>query len=167
MVLLIRLSESRKAAGTRMLNRTKIVMWCLMVSVVGACTTVYRNHGYAPSDESLAKIVSGIDTRLSVLETLGSPTIGGLGEGNSVYFISSRWGHYGVNTPKPISREIVAIKFDASDIVENVSRYQLADGKVVVLSRRITEGGATEVSFIRQLMGNFGRLDTRDILGAP
>jgi outer membrane protein assembly factor BamE (lipoprotein component of BamABCDE complex) len=142
-------------------------MWCLMVSVVGACTTVYRNHGYAPSDETLTKILIGIDTRSSVIETLGTPNTSGLGEGNSVYFISSRWGHYGITTPKPISREIVAIKFDASDVVENVSRYQLANGKVVVLSRRVTAGGATEVSFIRQLMGNFGRLDARDILSSP
>ena len=150
-----------------MLNKNKIAMLCLLLCILGACTTVYRNHGYAPSDETLTKILIGIDTRSSVIETLGTPNTSGLGEGNSVYFISSRWGHYGITTPKPISREIVAIKFDASDVVENVSRYQLANGKVVVLSRRVTAGGATEVSFIRQLMGNFGRLDTRDILGAP
>ena len=150
-----------------MINKTKIAMVCLMLSIVGACTTVYRNHGYAPSDETLANIVSGMDTRSSVIEALGTPTIGGLGQGSSVYFISSRWGHYGVTMPKPISRQIVAIKFDASDLVENVSRYQLADGKLVVLSRRVTAGGAKEISFIRQLMGNFGRLDARDIINAP
>lgn len=150
-----------------MLNKNKIAMLCLLLCLVGSCTTVYRNHGYAPSDEVLAQILSGIDTRSSVTETLGTPNTGGLGAGNSVYFISSRWGHYGVTAPKPISREIVAIKFDASNIVENVSRYQLADGKVVVLSRRVTAGGDTEITFIRQLMGNFGRLDTRDILSSP
>jgi hypothetical protein len=40
----------------------------------------------------------------------------------------------------------------------------LADGKVIVLSRRVTEGGSGEISFIRQLMGNVGRMDAEDFL---
>ena len=150
-----------------MFNKIKKAILCVTLSTLVSCTTIYRNHGYAPSDESLANIVIGIDTRASVEDALGMPTIGDVAEGNSMYFISSRWSHYGLKPPEPISRQIVAIKFDESDILSNVTRYELADSKVVVLSRRVTAGGPSEISFIKQLMGNFGRMDVRDILGAP
>ena len=285
-----------------MFNKIKNAILCLTLSTAVSCTTIYRNHGYVPNDEVLANIVIGIDTRASVEDALGIPTIGGVpransstedilkssyaakypagaGEkeykashilveteqkardllalldggadfsglaiehstgpsgpsggdlgwfrkgrmvapfesavmgmeagtytgpvktqfgyhliflnnrreasppsfedvrdeleaeiqhkGDSMYFVSSRWSHQGLKTPKPIYRQIVAIQFDASDILSNVSRYELSDSKVIVLSRRVTAGGASEISFIRQMMGNFGRLDARDILSAP
>ena len=150
-----------------MFNKIKNAILCLTFTLAVSCTTIYRNHGYAPSDEVLANILTGIDTRASVEDTLGMPTTIGVPEGNSMYFISSRWRHYGIKPPVPISRQIVAIKFDASDILSNVSRYELSDSKLVVLSRRVTAGGASDISFIRQIMGNVGRADVRDILGAP
>ena len=150
-----------------MLNKIKpavmFVLFCFLVS----CSAVYRSHGYTPNDESLSKILIGIDTRASIEEALGSPTISDLAENNSMYFISSRWEHYGISQPKPILRQIVAIKFDTSNILANVSRYELSDGKVIVISRRVTAGGANEISFIKQLMGNVGRFDAQDLLGAP
>ena len=140
---------------------------CVLFCLLASCTAVYRNHGYTPNDVSLSKILIGIDTRASIEEALGSPAISDLAENNSMYFISSRWEHYGISQPKPILRQIVAIKFDTSNMLANVSRYELSDGKVIVISRRITAGGAKEISFIKQLMGNVGRFDAQDLLGAP
>ena len=285
-----------------MFNKIKNAILYFTLSTALSCTTIYRNHGYAPSDEVLSNILIGIDTRASVEDTLGMPTIGGVprtnsvtedilknsyatkypggsgeveykashilveteqkardllslldggtdfgglaiehstgpsgpsggdlgwfgkgqmvapfesavigmeigtytgpvktqfgyhliflnnrretsppsfedvrgeieveiqNKGESIYFVSSRWSHYGLKTPEPISRQIVAIQFDETGILSNVSRYELSDSKVVVLSRRVTAGGASEISFIRQIMGNVGRLDARDILVAP
>ena len=39
------------------------------------CSAQYRNHGYVPSEEDLAEVVIGVDTRDSVAETLGAPTV--------------------------------------------------------------------------------------------
>ena len=166
-IFIIRLIESRKAAGFLMFNKIKNAILFLTLITAVSCTTIYRNHGYTPSNELLSKLVIGIDTRASIEATLGRPTTEGLPEGNSIYFVSSRWSHYGLKTPEPMYRQIVAIKFDSSDILRNVSRYELSDGKVVVLSRRVTAGGANEISIIKQIMGSFGRMDARDILGAP
>ena len=112
-------------------------------------------------------MVVGVDTRVSVEETLGVPTVGGVNTGGSYYYISSSWRHYVTKQPKPISREIVAVQFNASDVVKNISRYGLEDGKIVVLSRRVTAGGEENISFIKQMLGNFGRLDAENILGQP
>jgi outer membrane protein assembly factor BamE (lipoprotein component of BamABCDE complex) len=166
-VAINRISDSRKSAGTGMLNMIKTLVIFLILSAMVSCTEIYRRHGYTPSEEQLANVVVGVDTRASVEESLGGPITGGNSTVDSFYYISSRWLHYGLAQPKPTFRQIVAINFDKSDVVNNISRYELADGEVVVLSRRVTAGGAKEISFIKQLMGNIGRIDTEQILQQP
>jgi|TARA_B110000483_G_C17980377_1_gene459465 outer membrane protein assembly factor BamE (lipoprotein component of BamABCDE complex) len=150
-----------------MLNKLKTAVMCLILSVTVSCTATFRNHGYTPDEEAMANVVVGVDTRVSVEETLGAPTAGGLNTGGSYYYISSRWQHYGTKQPKPIFREIVAVQFNASDVVKNISRYGLEDGDIVVLSRRVTAGGGEDISFISQMLGNIGRFDAENIFGQP
>ncbi len=138
-----------------------------VIMLVTACATMYRNHGYVPSDEELESVIVGVDTRGAVEELLGLPTTGGVTREDGFYYIASRWEHYAYRKPRPVEREIVAITFDSESIVENIARYGLEDGKVVVLSRRVTDGGAGEISFIRQLMGDFGSFNANQIFGDP
>ena len=149
-----------------MLNKTKTTVVGLCLFAVISCTPVYRNHGYTPSETQLANLVVGVDTRATVEETLGPPTISDAETGR-LYYISSRWRHYGMNPPKPISRNIVAVALDSSEVVANISRYGLADGEIVALTRRVTDGGTEEITFLRQLLGNIGRFDASDILSEP
>lgn len=150
-----------------MFNKTRMIALGLTLLLATACASVYRNHGFNPLEEDLANVIVGVDTRASVEETLGVPTTGGVNNADGMYYVSSRWRHFGAAAPKPISREIVAISFDQNEVVSNISRYGLEDGKVVVLSRRVTAGGAKEISFIRQLMGNIGRINAGDLIGQP
>lgn len=149
-----------------MLNKTKTTVVGLCLFAVISCTPDYRNHGYTPSETQLANLVVGVDTRATVEETLGPPTISDAETGR-LYYISSRWRHYGMNPPKPISRNIVAVALDSSEVVANISRYGLEDGEIVALTRRVTDGGTEEISFLRQLLGNIGRFDASDILSEP
>jgi outer membrane protein assembly factor BamE (lipoprotein component of BamABCDE complex) len=149
-----------------MLNKTKTTVVGLCLFAVISCTPVYRNHGYTPSETQLANLVVGVDTRATVEETFGPPTISDAETGR-LYYISSRWRHYGMNPPKPISRNIVAVALDSSEVVANISRYCLEDGEIVALTRRVTDGGTEEITFLRQLLGNIGRFDASDILSEP
>ncbi|MGB0799121.1 MAG: Mur ligase family protein, partial [Planktomarina sp.] len=98
-----------------------------------SCSTIYRNHGYTPPEDELSNIIVGIDTRASVEDALGVPTTGGVSNSDGMYYVSSRWRHFGAMAPKPVSREIVGVTFDANGVVQNISRYGLEDGEVVVL----------------------------------
>ena len=40
---------------------------CVLMMTVG-CTTLYRNHGYIPSDDQLAEVLVGVDTRGTVFD---------------------------------------------------------------------------------------------------
>ena len=49
--------------------------------------------------------------------------------------------------------------------MRNIARYTMEDGQVVVLDRRVTEDGISDVSFLSQLFGSFGRMDAGTLLG--
>ncbi|GAB1479845.1 hypothetical protein MASR2M74_24140 [Paracoccaceae bacterium] len=48
--------------------------------VLAACAPIYQNHGYVPSDEELALIEVGQDSRETVAATLGRPPASRLGD---------------------------------------------------------------------------------------
>lgn len=133
--------------------------------ILGAgCSAQYRNHGYVPSEEELTEVVIGVDTRESVAETLGAPTAGGVLEEGGFYYVRSRVRTFGPRRPQEVSRELVAVTFDNSGTVANVERFGLEDGQVVTLSRRVTDNGLGNISFIRQLLGNLGSFDPNGLL---
>lgn len=136
------------------------------VAVLGlaACAPVYRNHGFVPPDEDLAQVVVGQTDMAQLPGLIGQPSAQGLLTGSGWYYVGSRWRHYGPTQPREISREVVAISFDPAGIVTNVERFGLERGRVVVLSRRVTEGSVTEVSFIRQMLANFGNFQASDLI---
>lgn len=40
---------------------------------LSACVTLYRDHGYVPSEDQLAALRPGVDTRETVAEAVGKP----------------------------------------------------------------------------------------------
>jgi hypothetical protein len=50
-------------------------------------------------------------------------------------------------------------------VVENIARFGLEDGKVVEISRRVTETNIKGIGLIRQLLGNIGQIRASDVLG--
>lgn len=136
----------------------------LALVALAACSATYRNHGWAPSDEDLAAIKVGTDTRESVGEVLGAPGTAGLLADSGWYYVQSRYENYAWRAPREIDRQVVAISFNEAGVVENVERFGLEDGRVIVLSRRVTEANVKGISFLRQLFGSLGRLSAGDLL---
>ncbi len=129
-----------------------------LVVLAAACSPTYRNHGYVPSDDDLARIEVGVDTRETVAADVGRPSAAGLLNDVGWYYVQSRWKHSGAFSPKEENRQVVAITFTDEGIVENVERFGLEKGRVVALSRRVTESNIKGLSFLSQLFGNIGRL---------
>ncbi|WP_323765560.1 outer membrane protein assembly factor BamE [Marinovum sp.] len=151
-----------------MTGRTKamrVVIALACTVVLSACVAQYRNHGYLPSDADLADVLVGVDTRDSVAETIGVPGTSGVLDQGNYYYVGSRVRHYGAFPPEIIEREIVAVEFDATGVVRNITRYGLEDGQVVMLTRRVTVTGDGDIGFIRQLFGNIGGINLGGIGG--
>lgn len=130
-----------------------------------ACTPIVRNHGYIPLQEDLALIQVGVDTRESIVASVGPPTAGGVLNGSGFYYVSSKFRHFGAFEPEEIDRQVLAISFNDAGVVTNIERFGLEDGRVVVLSRRVTDNGVRDSTFIRQLLGSIGRFNAGDFLG--
>jgi outer membrane protein assembly factor BamE (lipoprotein component of BamABCDE complex) len=125
---------------------------------LSACTAIYSNHGYVPPDEDLDQIVVGIDTLDTVRETLGSSASGSVLNDSGLYYVRSRVRSFAMFEPEVVEREVVAISFDEAGTVQNIERFGLEQGQIVPLSRRVTNSGVSDVSFLRQLFGNIGRI---------
>ena len=136
----------------------------VLVASVAACAPVYRNHGYVPTDQELALIEVGTDTRETVGQKIGRPSTQGLLNDVGWFYVQSRYKHFGPRAPKEIERQVLAVTFNEAGTVENVARYGLEDGKVVQISRRVTETNVKGLTVIQQILGSFGQLRADDIL---
>ncbi len=142
-------------------TRTAVVRLTLLGAVVGlsGCVAQFRNHGYVPTPEDLAEVVVGTDSRETVATKVGTPSSAGVLNDSGYYYVRSRKRSYGPLRPREIERQVVAISFSESGIVQNVERFGLENGQVVVLQRRVTSASVSDQSFIRQLLGNLGRFN--------
>lgn len=123
-----------------------------------SCAAVYQNHGYVPSEEELALIEVGHDTRETVEATLGRPSSQGLLNDVGWFYVQSRWKHFGAMQPKEIDRQVVSITFAEDGVVENIERFGLENGQAVTISRRVTDSNIKGMGFLKQLLGNIGHL---------
>jgi outer membrane protein assembly factor BamE (lipoprotein component of BamABCDE complex) len=134
------------------------IIAALGLAVLTACSATYRNHGYVPPDEDLQELVVGVDTRATVDDVIGPPSVGGvLGEGD-YYYVRKQVREYGMFRPEVIDRQVLAISFDDTDAIANIERFGLEDGNIVPLSRRVTDSSVVENGFLRQLLSNIGNI---------
>ena len=130
----------------------------ILALCVSACAPTFRNHGYIPPEEQLQELVVGVDTRASVEDIVGPPTAGGVLEGGNFFYVRSVVRTFGPRRPKVVDRQVLAVSFDESGVLRNIESFGLEDGRVVTLSRRVTDDGANNINFLRQLLGNIGRV---------
>jgi outer membrane protein assembly factor BamE (lipoprotein component of BamABCDE complex) len=145
---------------------TKALVFGACLAIVGACTPIFKNHGYVPPADELAEIQVGKDTRDSVTEAIGAPGASGVVQDSGFYYVRSRGRHYGPKKPEVVSRELVAISFDQRGVVRNIERFGLEDGIVIPLERRVTDSNVQDKGFLRQLLGNIGNFNPANVIGS-
>lgn len=91
--------------------RNLLILAFIVVTGLAACTPIYRNHGYVPTEMDLSQVVIG-QTSIDELQGLiGQPSAQGLLTGSGWYYVGSRWRHYGAAEPEEVNRQVVAISF--------------------------------------------------------
>ena len=135
--------------------------------VLAACTTIYRNHGYIPNKEDVAKVTVGESTQAEVARDVGRPTSTGLLTGGAWYYVGSKFRHYGARAPKEVERQVMVISFDDKGVVENVEYFGLERGEVVVISRRVTRSSVKGLGIVRQLLSNVGNFSASQFIDSP
>lgn len=145
-------------------GRLRLAVFAVLVAVIAACSPIYRNHGYVPAEEDLALLTVGRDSRETVEAVVGRPSAEALLNDTAWYYVQSTWVSTGPASPKEEVRQVVVISFDDTGVVENIERFGLEKGRVVPISRRVTESNIKGQSFLRQLFGNLGAIRTDQLL---
>ena len=152
-------------SGKEQLKTTvKLAVWGITALSLSACSAIYRKHGYVPTEEQLAEVVVGVDTKDSVAETIGVPSSSGVLRDGGYYYVSTLMRTRGAGASKPVSRSLVAVSFDSQDVVSGVERYSLEDGRVIPLERRVTDSSIQDKTFLRQLLGNLGNFNPGNLI---
>ncbi|WP_456388874.1 outer membrane protein assembly factor BamE [Profundibacter sp.] len=149
---------------SKFIQHVKSGAFGLFILAIAGCAATFENHGYAPTDRDMEEIIVGVDTRDSVAQSVGRPTSVGMLDTGGWYYTQSRWRHFAFKAPVIIDRQVVAITYTEAGTVENIERFTLEDGRVVTLSRRVTESNVKGISFIQQLLGNFGNFNPAQAL---
>lgn len=144
---------------------TRLAAAGVLAGALLACAPVIRHHGYIPPESELAQLTIGQDTRESVVAAVGAPASTGLIGADTFYYTGSTFRHMGALAPQEVSREVLALSFDTGGRLANVERFGLDEGRVVALSRRVTDNGVRDTTFLRQLLGNIGRFDAGRLIG--
>ena len=113
---------------------------------------------------SWRKFEVGQDTREDVAEKVGRPGVSGVMEGGAWYYVQSDWVERLARPGRSEARGR-GNQLRRSDRVANIERYGLDDGRVVALSRRITDTGPSGQSVLSQLFSNFGQFNPAQMLG--
>lgn len=132
---------------------------------VVACAPVVNTHGYAPTDVDLAELQVNVDTRDTVESIVGRPSTTGVMDESGWYYVKSEFRDFGWRESEEISREVVAILFDDVGVVQNIERFGIENGRIVALSRRVSNDNTAGVSFLQQLFGNIGNFNPGQFLG--
>ena len=140
-----------------------VALCCLLI--LTACSATYRNHGYVPLEEDLENLVVGVDSRATVDDLIGAPSVSGVLSGGDYYYVRSRIRTYGMYRPEVVERQVLAISFNDDDTIANIERFSLADGQIVPLARRVTDSSVVSGGFLRQLLGNIGNLNPAGAFG--
>lgn len=135
-----------------------------LVVALAACSATYTNHGYIPPPEVLSEISVGA-SRDQVAEIAGAPGAGGVMRDEAWFYTQYRVRNFTYNAPEVIERDIIAISFSDAGRVTNIERFGLEDGQLVQLSRRVTESSVRDISFLRSILSNFGRINLGDAVG--
>ncbi|MDA9176156.1 outer membrane protein assembly factor BamE [Alphaproteobacteria bacterium] len=93
------------------------LMLSLSALLLGGCTAQVDVRGSAPSDEDLATVRRGIDTKKDIQERFGLPIITSAADPNVWYYVKQDLRPLPLSPPNVIGQRIVVIQFDPDELV--------------------------------------------------
>lgn len=148
-----------------MMKRAAVLVLAAMLGgALPGCAPVVENHGYAPDESLVSEIAVGQDTRGSVQRKIGRPSSSGVFDESGWYYVAVTVEKYMYHDPKVTDRRVVAVEFDANDVVSAVDTYGLEDGRVINLRTRVTPTHGRKLTVLQQILGNLGRFTAEDLV---
>jgi len=140
-------------------------VFCVIFLLGGfSCSQQFRNHGYIPSEEELSIVSVSEDDKDSVVQKLGTPSIGGVLDDGNIYFVQTKVLKNSIRASKPVDRQVLVLSFDENSRLDNIQKFGLEKGKIVILEYRTTPSGLKNMSFLFRLFQNVGGPSAESLL---
>lgn len=146
------------------MRRVRLIIIATVLAVAG-CATLEDSSGYMPPAEDVAEVTVGLDTKDTVRVLLGPPGTTGVLQQDAWYYVASDYERFLWRAPVEVNREVLVVSYADNGVVQNLERFGLEDGRVVVLSRRVTSSSVAEISILRQIFSNIGNLAPDQFIG--
>jgi outer membrane protein assembly factor BamE (lipoprotein component of BamABCDE complex) len=127
-------------------------------ALVAGCAPIRSTNGYQAIEHKPADVKVGEDTKSTVLDALGSPSVVSTFDPNIWFYMSQRTNQMSYHAVRVTRRNVVEIVFDkSSEKVTEVNTLTLKDGKIIAYNGRETPTRGRQMSAIEQILGNIGR----------
>jgi outer membrane protein assembly factor BamE (lipoprotein component of BamABCDE complex) len=130
------------------MKRLALLGLCLAMA---GCTPVISQRGYIQNLDAEAGVAVGKDTKTTIEQKLGDPSIQAAWGSDAWYYVSGIEKQIAFFTPTITSRHILAVYFDKDGKVTDMKHYGLEDGHVVAFESRTTPTRGRELTFLQQL----------------
>jgi outer membrane protein assembly factor BamE (lipoprotein component of BamABCDE complex) len=129
----------------------KVVLFIAASIALAGCSPVISNRGYLEDQDAEAGIAAGVDTKTTIEQKLGDPSVQAAFGTDAWYYISQTERQVAFFDPSITSRHILAIYFDKEGKVSDMKHFGLEDGNVVAFETRTTPTRGREMTFLQQL----------------
>lgn len=135
----------------------------LFCSVLAACAPRVDYRGAQIDEDRLKQVEVGVSTEPQVNALLGSPSTTSTFQqwGTVWYYISAETEAVAFMAPELIDQQVLAILFGKDGKVSEIKRYGMKDGRQVAFVNRETPTKGKDITFLEQLLGNFGRFNNQ------
>ncbi len=147
---------------TKSPRRPAVSITCALAVIAAAaltgCQPIVTSRGNLVEDERLNRVAVGRSDRNEVVGALGSPTIVSDYQEDLWYYIGQRSERIAFFRGEVAERRILAIRFDQDGIVAAIDELDETAGTEVNFVNRTTPTAGRPLTFIEQILGNFGTL---------
>ncbi|HZZ87235.1 MAG TPA: outer membrane protein assembly factor BamE [Caulobacteraceae bacterium] len=140
-----------------MLRKTAVFFLAASLTAVAACSPVTSHQGFQVVDVHPQDVKVGQDTRSTVLQKLGSPTVTSTFDKDVWFYMSQFRTQTSFYNPRTVQRDVTAISFDHdTEQVKEVDNFTLQDGRVIAYNTHETPTRGREMTVLEQLIGSIG-----------
>lgn len=133
----------------------------LVVLGTTACTPVRLHQGYVVDHDLVASVQPGIDTRDSVLQTLGHPSFTSQFNEGEWFYVARDSSNFAFRNPKVKSQTTLRVRFDQAGNVTSIDQTGVELAASISPYGKTTPTLGRRRSFFSDLFGNIGTV------GAP
>ena len=129
----------------------------IILGLTACSNDIFVSHcGNMPSDERISQVQKG-QTKDEVLEILGTPSSIVSLDQNTWIYMSSEIKKVAFFKPEELNRDVLSIRFNRYNQVENIERLGKEQGQNIAVSEKETETLGNRPGFFEKYFGGVGQ----------